>query len=202
MPNYRKFFLPETQTEVIVFEELSSTMDKAVQLSQNGAPHWTSVVALTQFSGRGTHGRTWFSLKSGGLWTSVILPPPSDTSFLEELSILTAGCLSESLFNLTGFKFDIKHPNDVMINNHKIAGILFESVTFNGEVKYVILGMGVNLIQSLDDFSIQGLNEAASVYSETGFIIDWEILLNNFMSLFKPLYENNILKKTSISLQR
>jgi BirA family transcriptional regulator, biotin operon repressor / biotin---[acetyl-CoA-carboxylase] ligase len=193
-PNYRKFFLSETQTEVIVFEELSSTMDIAVHLSQTEVSPWTSIVALKQLSGRGTHGRTWFSPQSSGLWTSVILPPPSNASLMQDLSIDTAECLAQSLLSLTNCKFEIKHPNDVMINNRKIAGILYESVTLNGEVKHVILGMGVNLLQSGTEFAEQGLDEAASVYTETGIIITWETLLNKFMSIFKPLYEYKILK--------
>jgi len=187
--NHRILIIPETGTEILLFDELPSTMNYAIALAKKKVSPWTAVIARKQSSGRGTHGRLWFSTEAKGLWTSVILPPPECTSVLEDLSLMAAGCLAECLKKLTGFKFDIKHPNDVVINNRKIAGILFESVTLNGIMDYLILGMGVNLFQNKSEFDFCELYEATSVLIETGIYLDPEDLLKEFLIIFKASYE-------------
>ena len=180
-------------TEILILDELPSTMDYAVDLVKKGTLPWTAVIARKQSSGRGTHGRLWFSHESKGLWTSVIIPPPSEVSVLEDLSVATAKCLVECLKKMTGFEFNVKNPNDVVINGLKIAGILFESVTLNGEMNYLILGMGVNLNQNKSDFTENELHEASSIYLETGINIDSDELLIEFLTIFRAFYEQNIL---------
>ena len=191
--NHRNLLIPETGTEILLFDELPSTMDYAIGLAKKGAVPWTAVIAHRQSSGRGTHGRTWFSPESKGLWTSIILPPPVNVTALEDLSLMTAECLAKCLKKMTGFEFDIKNPNDVVINSGKVAGILFESVTLNGKMSFLILGMGVNLFQNKSEFTIQELYEASSILLETGIYIDPEELFKEFMIIFRASYENKIL---------
>ncbi|HDY90502.1 MAG TPA: hypothetical protein ENH82_20590, partial [bacterium] len=79
----------------------ASTMDHALRMVKGGCKPWTVVSAENQTSGRGTHGRTWFSPGGKGLWISVILPPPHKAEYLSNLSVLAARALIKVLENLT-----------------------------------------------------------------------------------------------------
>jgi len=171
-------------------DRVDSTMDYAVRLINKGCSPWTLVTAEEQAYGRGTHGREWFSPVGGGLFLSLILKPPDNTGCLEDLSVRTAGVLIETLKSYYDLPFEIKQPNDVLIRGHKVAGILYESVIRGEEVLSLILGMGVNLSQSTEDFERAGLSEATSLRMEAGCIPEREPFLVNFLTNFKTMYES------------
>ena len=177
----------------------TSTMDQAVRMAREGCDFWTIVSAGKQQSGRGTHGRSWFSPGGKGLWISVVLPPPLKAEYLDNLSILTARALIESFKEFTELPFDIKYPNDVIIKDRKIAGILCESITSEQKVLSVVLGMGVNLLQTVEDFESRGLFEATSFFIETGQVLNHEQFLVSFLENFKPVYEKSVLKSENIN---
>ena len=170
----------------------SSTMDHAVRIARGGCDSWTVVSAGKQQSGRGTHGRSWFSPDGKGLWVSVVLPPPLKAEYLNNLSILAARALIESFKEFTELPFEIKYPNDVIIKGRKIAGILFESITSEQRVVSVVLGMGVNLLQTVEGFESNGLFEATSFFIETGQVLNYEQFMVSFLGYFKPMYENSV----------
>ena len=177
-----------------------STMDYAVGLIHKGCEPWTVVSADKQTSGRGTHGRSWFSPAGKGFWLSVILPPPRNAEYLDNLSVLAAKALIESLKEFTELQFDIKYPNDIIVNGRKIAGILCESISRGQDVLSVVLGMGINFNQSVKDFERKGLNEATSFLIETGYTPDTEHFLTAFLGHFKPEYEKSVLKAGGINI--
>jgi BirA family biotin operon repressor/biotin-[acetyl-CoA-carboxylase] ligase len=164
-------------------------MDVALEIVEGGWTGWMAVSALTQSSGRGTRGREWASLPGKGLWTSVILPPPSALAHLGGLTVAAAECLAEALRELTGTRFDIKHPNDLTSRGKKLAGILIESATGGTEVRSLILGMGVDIAQEEDDFRESELPGATSVLLETGVAPDRGLVLRTFLEHFLPVYE-------------
>jgi BirA family biotin operon repressor/biotin-[acetyl-CoA-carboxylase] ligase len=175
---------------------VESTMDSALRQFEEGCEPWTVVSARRQESGRGTHGRSWFSPEGKGLWMSVVLPPPLKAEYLHDLSLLAAQAVIESLTKFTTLRFEIKYPNDVIINERKIAGILFESVTNGEAVRSVILGVGINFFQSRKDFNDVGLTEATSLVIETGgYTPDISCFIISFLECFIPLYEKSVLKK-------
>jgi len=174
-------------------EKTISTMDFAARLLKEGCSPWTLITAGQQLQGRGTHGRDWISLQGKGLLLSLILPPPSDPSCMKDLSVKTAGSLVESLNEFYDLPFEVKHPNDVVIHGRKVAGILFESVTSGEDVVSVILGMGINLNQSAEDFMQAGLPDATSLFIEAGYTPLKKHLLISFLKQFKSLYETLII---------
>ena len=178
----------------------TSTMDHAVRMAREGCDSWTVVSAGKQQSGRGTHGRLWFSPGGKGLWVSVVLPPPLKAEYLNNLPNLAARALIESFKEFTELPFDIKYPNDVIIKGRKIAGILVESITSEQRVLSVVLGMGVNLLQTVEDFESEGLFEATSFFIETGQVLNYEQFLVSFLGYFKPVYENSVLKSNNINI--
>jgi BirA family biotin operon repressor/biotin-[acetyl-CoA-carboxylase] ligase len=125
-------------------ERIGSTSDEARRLAAAGAPHGTVVHADEQAAGRGRFGRTWFS-PPGNLYLSVLLRlelPPERAS---ELSFVTAITVADAIDALLPkqSKATLKWPNDVLVNDGKIAGILVESV--DGAQ---IIGIGVNVLEA------------------------------------------------------
>lgn len=171
------------------YDTVSSTMDAAVEAVRAGRSDWMAVSALVQTSGRGTRGREWRSFREKGLWVSVIMPPPKRIERIEGLTVAAAESLVESLRELTGTRFEIKHPNDVVSRGRKLAGILVESVTTDAAVRSLILGMGVNISQNKADFQAAGLPEATSLFQETGFVPDRHLILESFLRHFIPAYD-------------
>lgn len=171
-------------------EEISSTMDFAAELVNNGCRTWTVVSSLVQTTGRGTKGRSWSSLCGKGLWASIIMPPPVDSWKMTGLTVEAGKALAESIHDLTGAPCDIKNPNDVIIRGRKAAGILIETVIRGEAVLSVILGMGVNISQTEEDFREAGLPDATSLFLETGYTPDRKTLLTSFLDRFRPKYES------------
>lgn len=168
-------------------DETSSTMDYASAITPDGGG-WIAVSARTQRAGRGTRGREWHSFPGKGLWVSIVMPPPAEPELMSSLTVCAAAALAFVLARHTGLEFQIKQPNDVIRKGRKIAGILIESVTRGSEVVSVVLGMGVNLEETIEDFIAAGLPDATSVLIESGIHIDRRVLLESFLERFYPLY--------------
>ncbi|MFC1528850.1 biotin--[acetyl-CoA-carboxylase] ligase [Candidatus Latescibacterota bacterium] len=184
----------DIDSELIAWHELditSSTMDFARNLARKGCPPWTLIIAKEQTSGRGTHGRNWITPHGKGLLLSLIVPPPRAAQSLERLSIRTAKVLVKTLKEFYDLPFEIKHPNDVRVGGRKIAGILFESVTRDEEVISLILGMGLNLSQSLEDFEQVGLTDSTSLFIEADYVPERENLIEIFLRHFNQMYADN-----------
>jgi len=143
------------------YETCSSTNDVAKALAQQGAPEGTVVIADEQTEGKGTKGRAWFSLRSRGLYASVILRPPSGDVSL--LPLVTGVAVAEAVRSSVGLEAGLKWPNDVVWNGKKIGGILCESEFVGDETRFVVLGIGLNISQSRQDFPAAIRPQAASL---------------------------------------
>ena len=133
------------------FTTTGSTNDVAARLADGGAPEGTVVVAEAQTSGRGRHGRVWFSPQGAGLYVSVIFRPSGESAIagaenpMALLTIASGAAVAEAVRAATGLPAEIKWPNDVMIGRRKLAGILAESSAQAGGAPFVVLGIGINL---------------------------------------------------------
>lgn len=169
------------------YREITTTMDAALPYARAGA-HWVCVTADYQSSGRGTHGRTWLAPPGTSLMLSLVLPPPPATAGLETLSAETAAILRDVLGGYVEADFVIKQPNDLLIGGKKCAGILYESVTCDNAMTTLVLGMGVNLTQTAEDFIRAGLTDATSLAAAAGTAPGAEPLLGDFLTQFAPFY--------------
>jgi BirA family transcriptional regulator, biotin operon repressor / biotin---[acetyl-CoA-carboxylase] ligase len=126
--------------------EVESTMALARERARAGAPTGTSVVATTQRAGRGRHGRTWFS-PAGGLWATVILRPslPPDGSPLATLSLVAGVAACSAARTLGVPRAQLKWPNDVVVGDRKLCGILVEATEVENTTALVLIGIGMNL---------------------------------------------------------
>lgn len=130
--------------KIIRYKRVHSTQDTARRLAEKGTQAGTVVVSETQSCGRGRRGAKWSSGK-GGLWFSIILRParaPADTT---KISVHAARVVRDAVRKQTGVTLTVKPPNDLLYQGKKICGILAESVVENGRVKYLILGIGLNV---------------------------------------------------------
>ena len=134
---------------VIYYPSLTSTMEVAKQEAQLGAVEGTVVIADEQTAGRGRIKRVWLSPK-GSIALSIILYP--SVVNLPSLIMLASLAVVHSIEAVTGLRSQVKWPNDVLVNDRKVCGILIESSVRGNIVDYAIIGIGVNVNLRLSDF--------------------------------------------------
>ena len=126
------------------FDEVTgSTQATALALAEAGAPEWTLVAAGHQTSGRGRLGRTWLD-EPGALLVSIVLRPPVEPERAGLLTLLAGLGMAETLGRF-GAAVGCKWPNDLLVGEAKVGGVLAESVVRDGRLAHVALGLGVNL---------------------------------------------------------
>ena len=150
--------------EIKYFESIGSTMDVAFQSGVEGACEGFVVCAESQTKGKGRLGRHWVSPKGKGIYMSVILRPKLMPSDVARLTLLSAVAVCESIEKICNVHAKIKWPNDILINNKKIAGILTELSAEMDCVRFVVIGIGINVNTSLSYLPLQ----ATSVKNESG----------------------------------
>ena len=134
---------------VICYPKLTSTNDVAKREAQQGAIEGTVVVADEQTAGRGRIKRLWLSPR-GSLALSVVLYP--SLSCLPSLIMVASLAVVHCIEKITGLKAQIKWPNDVLINDKKICGILIESEVRGRQVDLAVIGIGINVNLNPSDF--------------------------------------------------
>jgi BirA family biotin operon repressor/biotin-[acetyl-CoA-carboxylase] ligase len=122
---------------------VTSTMDVAHALAQDGAPAGTLVLASQQSAGRGRNGRPWHSEPDAGLW-GTLLERPADARALTVLSLRVGLRLAEALAPLVDGAILLKWPNDLLVVRRKLAGVLIEVRWRDGRPEWVAIGIGIN----------------------------------------------------------
>ena len=128
---------------VLRFERVDSTMDVLHQLAEDGAHAGTAVLAGEQVGGRGSRGRSWHS-PPGGLWLSMLFRP-SRPGGLEVMSLRVGLALAEALDPLLLRPVQLKWPNDLMLGDRKLGGILCEARWQGQTLAWVTVGVGMNV---------------------------------------------------------
>ncbi len=130
----------------IIYEDtVSSTMDLAFRLGMEGAVEGTLVCAEGQTKGKGRLGRQWNSPKGKGIYMSVILRPSLPPTEVAQLTLLAAVAVCEAIQRVSGVAASIKWPNDILVENRKLAGILTELSAETDRVRFVVIGIGINV---------------------------------------------------------
>lgn len=128
--------------EVRYFDSVGSTNDLAIEWANQNAPHLSIVIADEQTAGRGRLNRKWLTPKGTALALSVILRPEENTPLSRTVG-LGALAITDACLKL-GLAPQIKWPNDILLNNKKVAGILVETLWDGATARAVVVGMGVN----------------------------------------------------------
>jgi len=154
--------------DIRVFEQTTSTNDIIEKLARDGVPEGAVVFAEAQTHGRGRLGRPWTSPAKKGLWFSILLRPDLRPQAATQLTVASATALRNAIEQHTGIKAEIKWPNDILISGKKVAGILTELSAELDRIKYVLVGIGVDVNLDLVDFPSQIRAQATSLKLELG----------------------------------
>ena len=148
-----------------VFDCVDSTNTRLIALAQAGAPEGTVIAAAAQSAGRGRQGRSFFSPEGTGVYFSILLKP--DTFASDSVFITTAAAVAvcEAIEKNTQLRAGIKWVNDVMCNGKKVCGILTQSsISDNGAVNSVILGIGINITEPPGGFPADIAEKAGALF--------------------------------------
>ncbi|MFN8009485.1 MAG: biotin--[acetyl-CoA-carboxylase] ligase [Terriglobia bacterium] len=169
------------------FETVGSTNDIAQQLAMEGAPEGTLVLAEEQSKGRGRLGRSWTSERSAGIYASLVLRPRLEPKEAPILNLAAAVAVSQAIQEIAKLVPDIKWPNDVLVNGRKCCGILTEMNAEHEKVRFVILGMGINVSQQY--FPSELKDRASSLSSEAKMEISRLHLLVAVLRHLEVIYQ-------------
>lgn len=174
---------------IICLAQTDSTNSQAKRLAVEGASEGTVVVAESQTGGRGRRGRSWFSPAGQNIYASIILRPPMAPAQTPQITLMAAVAVARALQEATGLNAKIKWPNDILIADKKIAGILTEITTEMDAVDYVVVGLGVNVNTTAADMPPDIRSIATSVRIESGSRSSRTDLLCSLLQYFEWSYD-------------
>jgi BirA family biotin operon repressor/biotin-[acetyl-CoA-carboxylase] ligase len=167
------------------YETLPSTNDLLLELAQKGAPEGLVVWTDFQTQGRGRFQRVWQSGRKKGLLFSLLLRPQWSTNQLPLITQLMAKVIQNVLDSKVGIKSTLKRPNDILVNKHKICGILTETRSRGSKTEFVVVGVGLNVLSVPKAMTTL----ATSIYQESQKKIAIEELLQWILEEFKHSYD-------------
>lgn len=170
----------------LCFDTLDSTNDYGKELAKHKCVHGTLIVADTQTAGKGRRGRIWQSPKGSTVSMSLCLEPKLPTERVAGLTLVMALAVAEAIAEVADVNPQIKWPNDIVVNNKKICGILTE-MCFVDAHYVVIIGVGINVNTENFPEEIRGI--AGSLKIESGREISREKLIAAVMKYFEGFYE-------------
>ncbi|MEW5734218.1 MAG: biotin--[acetyl-CoA-carboxylase] ligase [Thermodesulfobacteriota bacterium] len=164
---------------VHLFPELSSTMDTARRLAVQGCADGTVVIAARQTGGRGRLDRKWIS-GPGGLYFTLVLRPRIPAEQAWKVLFCAGAGLCEALMEKCGVPARVKWPNDILVSGRKLSGMLTEMTLDGDRVKYLNLGVGVNVAND------PGEERAISLLDLTGKVFSRSMILTAFLDDLEP----------------
>lgn len=169
------------------FETIESTNDTAKILGAQGAAEGAMVVAETQTAGRGRLGRYWLSPPGLGIYVSLLLRPPLPPNEMPQITLSTAVSVVRALTRAVGVTPGIKWPNDLILKGKKLGGILTEMETESDQIRYLVVGMGLNV--NNPDFPPELGGRATSLLREEGHSFPRLAILKAWLEEFETLYK-------------
>lgn len=159
--------------DILIFDEIDSTNTYAKELGKNGSPN-TLVIANSQSGGRGRLGRTFISKSNLGIYMSILLRLNISLQDVSKVTCVVGCSIARVLEKYINDKFYLKWVNDIYINNKKICGILTESSINNGQVDYIVIGVGLNLYSQVFPKDVN----ASSIEDETNVILEKDKIIS------------------------
>jgi BirA family biotin operon repressor/biotin-[acetyl-CoA-carboxylase] ligase len=190
-------------TQVHLFDRVSSTNDIATHLAETGAAHLSVVVAEEQTRGRGRGGSSWQAERGTSLLFSVLFRVKGQAAAPGCAPIRAGLAVADAISQSAGSKASLKWPNDVVFSSHgKVAGVLCEGAVGQHRGGYVVVGIGINVLQPAAAFDADLRGRACSVLSATGTRIDRTELLTEVMSGLRACARSITQPLTEAELQR
>ncbi len=159
--------------EMIFYKSTSSTNEVVLRLCEEKQyPEGLVVIADAQSHGRGRHGRRWISPPEVNLYFTVLLRPPFSPDEATILPLMASVAVVKGIRGYTGIETSIKWPNDIMLKDKKVGGILMEMKTKGGMIDTIALGTGINVNMSSNMFDSEIKDIATSLKEEAERDID------------------------------
>ena len=169
------------------FFKTDSTNQVALELGHAGEPEGAVIIAEEQTAGRGRAGHSWHSERAAGIYATILLRPrlaPVQAPLLTMMAGLSARAAVQSA---AGLSVDLKWPNDLMISGKKLGGILTEMHAEPSQVRFVIVGIGINVNQQ--KFPAELAGASTSLRMETGKVQSRLEVLVQFLRQFESDYK-------------
>jgi len=172
--------------EIIYKEQIESTQDLAKEIVKNkNCKNGTLVICKDQTNGKGTKGRNWISERNKNITMTIILNDNIKLSKLEGITLKIAEAIRYAILELYNYELTIKEPNDLLLNNKKICGILTQSSILSNKVNYILIGIGFNVNQ--ENFN-EDLNEiATSLKKEYNKDFEREKIINKILEKLEKI---------------
>lgn len=172
---------------IIYLPTVDSTNQEVKRIASTH-PHGTVVIAEQQTAGKGRLGRVWSSPNGTGLWLSILLKPEIAPNQIANITLVCGLGVCKAIRKHTGLNALIKWPNDVIIGNKKICGILTETTVEANRISYVVTGIGINVNTTEFDNDIK--HKATSLSIESGSVINRENLFKEIMFTLEKYLDN------------
>ncbi|MBW8349065.1 biotin--[acetyl-CoA-carboxylase] ligase [Bacillus sp. IITD106] len=171
------------------YDSVESTQTIAHKAAREGAAEGTVVIAGEQTGGKGRMSRPWHSSKQKGIWMSMIVRPKLPPEKAPQFTLITAIACARAIEEVTGLEPHIKWPNDILYKGKKLTGILTELQGEADKVNFLIIGIGMNVNQSTDDFPEEVKERATSLEIESGNKVSKTKVVQSILKYFEKYYE-------------
>jgi BirA family biotin operon repressor/biotin-[acetyl-CoA-carboxylase] ligase len=177
------------RSNLIISKEAESTQDLVKELARAGEPEGVAIMAINQTKGRGSFQRSWISPPGKNLALSLLLRPSFPLSEVILLGLAASIAVAQTIEAFGVDQVRLKWPNDVLVRNRKMAGILSEAFMGTHGLDYVIIGVGINVNTMESDFPPDLLDKVTSLLICTGR--NWSIrdTAVAFLKNIEVLYE-------------
>ncbi|MDF1617354.1 biotin--[acetyl-CoA-carboxylase] ligase [Petrocella sp. FN5] len=170
-----------------VYESVDSTNSEAKRMKVNKKMEEGLIIAKEQTAGKGRRGKYWASVKDEGIWASLVLVPDIPPMRASMLTLIAGLSVAMAIEDKTGLGVGIKWPNDLVISGKKVCGVLTEMSTEADYIHHVVVGVGINVNQTIFDTSLNHI--ATSLKIELGRNVNRVEILCGFLNHFESLYE-------------
>jgi BirA family transcriptional regulator, biotin operon repressor / biotin---[acetyl-CoA-carboxylase] ligase len=183
--------------EIVLLPEVLSTNTLAMEQAAQGAREGTAVIAEVQSGGRGRLGRTWLSPK-GNLYLSVILRPQIPLHKAPMITLMGAVAVASAIMQACSLHPGIKWPNDILLADKKVSGLLTEMSAEQDRIRHIVLGIGidVNMDQAALPPEVRILSTSLS--AEAGHTINRTVLLQELLHSLDRWYQVFLADPTSV----
>ena len=179
------------------FTEIGSTQELGIYMAENSSEsvNGTAILAEQQNKGRGRLKNRWIS-PDGGIWLSIILTPIMPANKSPLLSFATALAVCETIAQKTNLESRVKWPNDILINQKKVCGILLDVATKGDRTEYAVIGIGINvnvniekILPYLDDNKHRALSVTSLKHELSGKCVDRPAFLRLLLERIELYYD-------------
>lgn len=171
------------------YSKLDSTNTKAWELIAKNSENGTVVITDDQLKGRGRQSNKWNSIPGKSLTFSIIMYPKALPSQINLYSLIVGLAITDCLIE-NNIQAQLKWPNDILINEKKVGGILCESKISGGVIKSLVIGIGLNVNENITELPETLRDNATSLMIESGKQFQLEILLANILNHLEHRIQN------------